>query len=120
MILFDTSVIIDARDKNSPWHEWAKEQIAQAASTEGAAVNTITISEASVRAPDREKVSQHLEDRADSTSAANLGGCSRGKSVCALLGQAESRRKKGRLENSAAGFFHRRPRRSRRPDAGDS
>ena len=62
MILFDTSVIIDARDKNSPWHGWAKEQIAEAASTEGAAANTVVLAEASVRAPDREKVLQQLEE----------------------------------------------------------
>ena len=62
MILFDTSVIIDARDKTSPWHEWAKEQIAEAASTEGAAANTVVIAEASVRAPNPEKVSQQLEE----------------------------------------------------------
>ena len=62
MILFDTSVIIDARDRNSPWHQWAKEQIAEAACTEGAAANTVTVAEASVRAADRQKVPQHLEE----------------------------------------------------------
>ena len=55
MILFDTSVIIDARGSQSPWHQWAIEQIAEAVSTEGGAVNAIVVSEASVRAtaPDR-------------------------------------------------------------------
>ena len=56
MILFDTSVIIDARDKDSPWHEWAKEKIASAVSGEGAAVNTVVVAEASVRALDRDAV----------------------------------------------------------------
>jgi predicted nucleic acid-binding protein len=62
MILFDTSVIIDARDEASPWHEWAKEQIAEAASTEGAAANSVTIAEASVRAADKEAVPRKLEE----------------------------------------------------------
>ena len=38
MILFDTSVIIDARDPDSPWHSWAKEQIADAIGGDGAAI----------------------------------------------------------------------------------
>ena len=50
MILFDTSVLIDARDPDSPWHDWAKELIASAVGGEGAVANTVTISEASVRA----------------------------------------------------------------------
>ena len=29
MILFDTSVIIDARDSKSPFHGWAKQQISK-------------------------------------------------------------------------------------------
>ncbi len=50
MLLFDTSVLIDARDAASPWHQWAKEQIAQAVASEGACTNTAVVSEASVRA----------------------------------------------------------------------
>ena len=61
MILFDTSVLIDARDTQSPWHEWAKERIAEAVASEGAAANTVVISEASVRASDPEKVPALLE-----------------------------------------------------------
>ena len=30
MILFDSSVIIDARDADSPFHAWAKQRIAEA------------------------------------------------------------------------------------------
>lgn len=30
MILFDSSVVIDARDSDSPFHDWAKRQIAAA------------------------------------------------------------------------------------------
>ncbi len=61
MILFDSSVIIDARDASSPWHRWAKEQIAAAVATEGAAVNTVVVAESSVRATDREAVPGMLE-----------------------------------------------------------
>lgn len=61
VILFDTSVIIDARDPHSPWHAWAKEQIASAVADAGAAANTITVSEASVRAVDPEAVPRLLE-----------------------------------------------------------
>ena len=56
MILFDTSVIIDARDPDSPFHDWAKERIAEAVAGEGAAASTITVAEASVRAKDRDAV----------------------------------------------------------------
>jgi hypothetical protein len=62
VILFDTSVIIDARDAHSPWHAWAKEQIAGAVADEGAVANTVTVSEASVRAVDPAAVPRLLED----------------------------------------------------------
>ncbi len=61
MILFDTSVLIDARDAGSPWHDWAKDQIAEAVASEGACANTVVVSEASVRAADPEKVPKLLE-----------------------------------------------------------
>ena len=61
MILFDTSVIIDARDSDSPFHHWAKEQIADAVGGEGAAANTVTVAEAAVRAKDRDAVPELLE-----------------------------------------------------------
>ena len=61
MILFDTSVVIDARDPDSPWHQWAKERIAEAVALEGAGVNAVVISEASVRAKDPQAVPALLE-----------------------------------------------------------
>jgi predicted nucleic acid-binding protein len=61
VILFDTSVIIDARDPESPWHIWAKERIADAVAGEGAVVNTVVLSEASVRAKNPEGVRESLE-----------------------------------------------------------
>jgi len=62
MILFDTSVIIDARDADSEFHQWAKLQIAGAVATEGAAVNSIVIAEACVRVEKREHFTRHLEN----------------------------------------------------------
>lgn len=61
MMLFDTSVIIDARDERSPWHKWAQERIADAVAADGAGANTIVISEASVRAEKPEEVPTSLE-----------------------------------------------------------
>ena len=61
MILFDTSVVIDARNADSPWHEWAKQLIAEAGDTEGAVVNTVVIAEAAVYVKDREHFAFHLE-----------------------------------------------------------
>jgi len=62
MTLFDTSAVIDARDLTSPFHEWAKQQIARAVAADGAAVNTVIISEASVRVEQREHFARHLEN----------------------------------------------------------
>jgi predicted nucleic acid-binding protein len=63
MILFDSSVVIDARDSGSPFHDWAKRQIAAAVQEggEGGAVDTIVVSEASVRAENRDAVPALLE-----------------------------------------------------------
>jgi len=64
VILFDSSVVIDARDADSPFHDWAKRQIAEAVQEggEGGAVNTIVVSEASVRAENRDAVPALIED----------------------------------------------------------
>ncbi len=61
MILFDTSAIIDAIDKNSPFHGWSVEQLAMAAEAEGAGVNAIAIAETSVNALDRDRIPARLE-----------------------------------------------------------
>jgi len=63
VILLDSSVVIDARDPDSPFHDWAKRQIAEAVREggEGAAVNTIVVSEESVRAEDQDAVPALLE-----------------------------------------------------------
>ena len=62
MTLFDTSVIIDAHDPGSPFHEWSRRQLALAVTGEGAAVNTVVIAEASVRVEQREHFTRHLEN----------------------------------------------------------
>ena len=62
MTLFDSSVIIDARDKNSPWHAWAVGQIKQFGSTEGAGVNVVALAEVSVRVENPEVVASFLRD----------------------------------------------------------
>lgn len=61
MTLFDTSVIIDAADSESPWHVWAKEKIADAVSRGGAMINTVVLSEACVRAENPDGVAALLE-----------------------------------------------------------
>src|ERR1044071_8549344 len=53
---------MDARDAASPWHQWAKEQIAQAVTGEGACANTVFVSETSVRAIDPDDVPKLLEE----------------------------------------------------------
>jgi predicted nucleic acid-binding protein len=45
MKLFDTMIIVYARASDSPFHQWAKEQIALAVVTEGAAINAVTLAE---------------------------------------------------------------------------
>jgi hypothetical protein len=64
VILFDSSVIIDARDAANSVHDWAKRQIASAVQEggEGGAVNTVVLSEASVRAENRDEVPELLEN----------------------------------------------------------
>jgi predicted nucleic acid-binding protein len=60
MTLFDSSVIIDARETESPWHSWAKEQIEYFGSAEGAGVNVIALAEISVRVENPEAVAEML------------------------------------------------------------
>ena len=61
MTLFDTSVIIDARDPQSAFHEWARQRIADAMD-HGAVINTVALAEASVRVADREQFAGQLEE----------------------------------------------------------
>jgi len=59
--LFDTSVILDARDPSSAWHAWAVNELANAVGAGGAVVNSVVLAEASVRAPDKVAVRGELE-----------------------------------------------------------
>ena len=45
MTLLDTMVVVYARTPDSPFHEWAKEQIAGAVTGSGAAINAVTLAE---------------------------------------------------------------------------
>ena len=61
MILFDTSVVIDCRDTASPWHQWAKDQVADAVAKDEAAVNAVALAESGVRAANRDRLPADLE-----------------------------------------------------------
>jgi len=45
MKLLDTNVVNYARNKASPWHDWARLAIAEAGSTEGVGVNPVVLAE---------------------------------------------------------------------------
>jgi len=45
MILLDTNVLIYASDKRSPHHAWARRTIAEAVSSEGAAIDAVSLAE---------------------------------------------------------------------------
>ena len=51
MILFDTNVVIDARDSSQEHHTWAAGQIEQAVAGEGAGVNAVTLAELCAGSP---------------------------------------------------------------------
>ncbi len=51
MLLLDTNVLIYASDDDSPYQEWARSTIAEAASTEGAAINAVCLAEICVGEP---------------------------------------------------------------------
>lgn len=59
--MFDTSVVLDARDPDSPFYAWARDKIAEAAAGDGAAGNTVVISESSVRSKTPEAVPSILQ-----------------------------------------------------------
>lgn len=45
MILLDTNVLLYAAESGSPYRDWAREMIAKAVSTEGAAINAVCLAE---------------------------------------------------------------------------
>jgi predicted nucleic acid-binding protein len=60
MILFDTSVILDALDKSSEHFDWASKLIIDAAAEDGAAVNAVTVAELCAGDRDPESVEADL------------------------------------------------------------
>lgn len=61
MKLFDTSVLIDARDPASPFQARAQAAIARAVGTEGGAVNPVALAELGVRAESPDTLPADLE-----------------------------------------------------------
>ena len=45
MILLDTSVVIDAQNKTSPFFKWSSDVILEAVTATGAAINAVTLAE---------------------------------------------------------------------------
>jgi predicted nucleic acid-binding protein len=45
VIPFDTSVVVYASDRTSPFHAWAREIIAEALASDGAAINAVSLAE---------------------------------------------------------------------------
>ena len=63
MILLDTNVIIDAQNEGSPFYTWSN-LIAEGISTDGVAINAITLAElCSAARADSEKVQDELHCR---------------------------------------------------------
>jgi len=63
MILIDTNVLIDARDRMSPYRRWAQEVIADGLSADGIALNAIVFAELCVGQKHPEDVEADLRAR---------------------------------------------------------
>lgn len=62
MILFDTSVILDALYEDSEFYDWASRLISESAATVGAAVNAVTLAELCAGDRHPEKVERDLKN----------------------------------------------------------
>ena len=60
MMLLDTNVLIYASDARSPHRKWARRTIADAVSSEGAAVNAVTLAELCVGDAEPQKVADRI------------------------------------------------------------
>ncbi|HEY4416410.1 MAG TPA: PIN domain-containing protein [Verrucomicrobiae bacterium] len=60
MILFDTNVIIDARNSGEANHAWATTQIAEAVAGEGAGINAVTLAELCAGSPEPEDIEPEM------------------------------------------------------------
>lgn len=61
MILLDTNVVIDARDSAQPDHDWAVAQVESAIMSEGAGINTVTLTELCAGSPKPEEVALEIK-----------------------------------------------------------
>jgi predicted nucleic acid-binding protein len=62
MILLDTNILIYAADRESEYHQWALETIADGVEGQGAAVNAVTIAEACVGDSQPETVADRVRN----------------------------------------------------------
>lgn len=60
MTLFDTNVIIDARDSSQANHSWAVRLIEEAVSDEGGGINVVTLSELCAGSPRPEDIAPEI------------------------------------------------------------
>ncbi len=60
MRLLDTNVLIYARTKNSPFRQWATEELVEAVSGEGAALSAVSLAELCAAAKDPEAVAAEV------------------------------------------------------------
>jgi hypothetical protein len=76
MTLVDTNVIVDARTKNSPFHDWAEDVLTAGLSGEGISVNAIVLAELCVGVTDPDSVEAEVRAKglevADVPAAASV------------------------------------------------
>jgi len=60
MILFDTNVVIDAKDLSSPSHTWSIRLIQEAVAGEGGAINAVTLAELCAGSPNPEDIEPEI------------------------------------------------------------
>lgn len=60
MILFDTNVLIDARNDSEVNHAWAARQIEEAVAGEGAGINAVTLTELCAGSPKPEDIEPEI------------------------------------------------------------
>jgi predicted nucleic acid-binding protein len=91
MILFDTSVILDALRKDSEFNAWATDLISEATASGGAAVNAVTVAELCAGDRRPEVVESDLKDwgiRVLDVPAAAAAGCGKAHRQYALARRA--------------------------------
>ncbi len=60
MILFDTNVVIDARDSSSANHGWSVRLIEEAVAGEGGGINAVTLAELCAGSPNPEDIEPEI------------------------------------------------------------